>query len=109
MEAKKYYRIKDVAEFLQEPASTLRYWEKEFPEFKPQRSEGGSRLYTVKNIQNFKILQYLIRTKGMRIEAAREHLQRNKNNISGRFEALEELYNLKQELENLLNALVKRR
>ncbi len=34
---KKYYKIKDVAEILSVPASTLRYWESEFPEISPRR------------------------------------------------------------------------
>lgn len=37
---KKYYRIADVAEMLGLPASTLRYWETEFPTLRPKRNAG---------------------------------------------------------------------
>ncbi|MDE7495282.1 MAG: MerR family transcriptional regulator, partial [Muribaculaceae bacterium] len=43
---KLYYKIKDVAEMLDIPATTLRYWEKEFPECSPRRSSTNIRYYT---------------------------------------------------------------
>lgn len=42
---KKYYKIKDVSELLGVSASTLRYWEQEFPECRPRRSATNIRYY----------------------------------------------------------------
>lgn len=109
MEDKIYYRIKDVADFLNEAPSTLRFWEKEFPDLKPTRSNGGVRLYTAKDIDNFRILKYLIRTKGMRLEMAKQQLHDNYKNLSTRVEALEELKLLRGELKLMLSALSKRK
>lgn len=106
---KLYYKIRDVASFLDENASTLRYWETEFPEIKPKRGEKGARLYTSKDIENLRIVKYLLRTKGMKIEAAREQLQKNSRNLTTRIEALNELNLLKADLEELLGALKKRK
>lgn len=106
---KNYYRIKDVADFLEEAPSTLRFWEKEFPHLQPKRSTGGARLYTPKDIENFRIVKYLIRTKGMRLEAAREQLRSNPKNVTTRVEALTQLKELKADLEVLLKALNRRK
>ena len=41
--SKQYYKIKEVAEILDVPQSTLRFWEKEFPMIKPIRSSHNIR------------------------------------------------------------------
>lgn len=102
---KKYYRIKDVADFINESPSTIRYWEKEFRILNPRRSEGGTRFYTKKDIETLQKIKFLIRTKGLKIEAARQQLDINEKNISTRNEALETLRELKSELEGILHAL----
>ena len=43
---KKYYKIRDVAEMIGVPCSTLRFWEKEFSDLRPKRNDGGTRFYT---------------------------------------------------------------
>ena len=40
---KMYYSISEVANMLNVPASTLRYWEKELSSVSPRRSVGGTR------------------------------------------------------------------
>ena len=46
---KSYYKISEVAEILDIPASTLRFWEKKFTIIKPFRDK-GQRYYTPKDI-----------------------------------------------------------
>ena len=41
---KRFYRIGDVADILGIPASTLRFWEKEFTIIKPVRNAKNTRL-----------------------------------------------------------------
>ncbi|MDE7380898.1 MAG: MerR family transcriptional regulator, partial [Muribaculaceae bacterium] len=53
---KKYYKIKDVAEFVGVNPSTLRFWEKEFPEINPMRTASGIRYYTPQDIETLKII-----------------------------------------------------
>lgn len=106
---KQFYRIKDVSDFLDEAPSTLRFWEKEFPNIKPIRSSGGVRLYTARDIENFRIVKYLLRTKGMRLETARDQLKNNYKNVSTRVEALKQLKELRSDLKSLLTALSKRK
>ena len=100
---KMYYKIRDVSELLGVSASTLRYWEQEFPECAPRRTASNQRFYTPENIQ------YLVRDKGLRIEAARQELAANSSNVSRRFEAIKLLEETRDELQQMLEALTKRR
>lgn len=108
LQEKSFYRIKDIAEFVGENTSTLRYWESEFDELKPKRGGKGRRLYTAKDLDTIRKIQFLLRTKGMHIAAAKEQLRNNNKNVSTRSEALAELEKLKEELEILLKSLSKR-
>lgn len=108
MEEKRYYRIKDIAEFVGENPSTLRYWESEFDILKPKRGGKGRRLYTSTDLDNIRKIQFLLRTKGMHISTAKEQLRNNYRNVSTRSEALDELKKAKEELEQMLKSLSKR-
>lgn len=105
MQPKLYYSIKEVAEFVGEEPSTLRYWETEFRELAPRRSGGGRRQYTSADIETIRIIRYLLRTKGMHISLAKEQLRTNRKNLSTKTSALEELTAVKASLEHLLSSL----
>lgn len=106
---KKYYKIKDVAELLGVTASTLRYWEQEFPECKPRRSATNIRYYKASDIETLKIIHYLLKIKGLKIEAAKEQLKANRNNMSNRVKIIESLTETRNKLEEMLHALNKRK
>lgn len=106
---KKFYKIRDVAEFLDIPTSTLRYWETEFPEISPQRTASGQRQYTPEDVENLRIVHYLLKTKGLKLEAAKFQMNRNRNNITKRLKVLDELADIRGELASMLKALTKRR
>ena len=109
MEEKLYYTIKDISDFTGENASTLRYWEMEFPELSPSRTIKGRRQYTPKDLETIRKIQFLLRTRGMHITAAKEQLRKNNKIVTTRAEVLAELESLKSELEGLLKALSKRK
>ena len=106
---KKYYKIRDVADFLGVPQATLRYWETEFPEISPSRTPTGLRQYTPSDIETLRIIHYLIKTKGLKVEAAKQQLKKNRNNISKKLKVISELQDLRTELEVMLKMLTKRR
>lgn len=106
---KKYYKIKDVAELLDIPASTLRYWEQEFPGISPRRSQGNRRYYTPDDIRQLRIIHFLVKIRGLRIDAAKEELKSNRENIDRRLEIIGTLGKIRNELEEMLSALTKRR
>ena len=103
--SKSYFKIKDVAEIIGVPQSTLRFWEKEFAEIQPKRSSHNQRYYTPDDLNTLKIVKYLIKDKGLKIEAAKEYLRGNKKNLSRKVEIIEKLTAAKEELEGLLKAL----
>lgn len=106
---KSFYKITDVAEMLDVSQSTLRYWEHEFPECAPTRSSTNIRYYTPENIEKLRLIHYLLKTKGLKIEAARRQLQTNKANIARRLEIIDKLTDVRTELSEMLAALTKRR
>lgn len=102
---KKYYKIKDVAEIIGVPQSTLRYWEKEFPQCAPRRSATNIRYYTPEKIEVLRIIHFLVKVRGLKIEAAREQLRVNSKNVSRRMEVISHLENVRDQLESLRKAL----
>lgn len=106
---KLFYKIGDVADMLSLPQSTLRFWEKHFPQAKPRRNEKGTRQYTPKDIENLRILKFLLHDRGLHIEAAREELKVNRNGIVRRAEALSALRDVRDRLQALLDSLHKLR
>lgn len=105
---KKYYKIAEVAEMIGVPASTLRFWEKEFPQVKPVRNAGGSRFYTPANVETLRMVYFLVREKGLRIEAARQALAANRSGVLRHADAVRRLREVRSRLTGLLDALTRR-
>lgn len=91
-----------------ETASTLRYWEDEFTELNPKRTQSGRRLYTSKDLEIIKVIKFLLRTKGMHITMAKQQLHTNRHNVSTRSAALDDLLEVRESLKTLLKSLNKR-
>lgn len=106
---KKYYKIKDVAEILNVSEPTLRYWEREFPEVSPMRSTTNLRYYTPEDIETLRIIYYLVKIRGLKIDAAKEQMRLNKTNITKRMDIINKLLDVKDELQLMLGALEKRK
>ena len=99
---KRFYRIGDVADILGIPASTLRFWEKEFTIIKPVRNAKNTRLYTPKDIETIKMIHYLVKEKGLKLDAM---IRRNRDGVSKRFEVIDRLKSIKSQLLHLKKAL----
>ena len=106
--SKSYYKIKEVAELLDVAPSTLRFWENEFPEVKPRRSDSNRRYYTPADIETLRIIRFLLKDKGLKIDAARQQLRGNRKNITKNLELIAKLEKVKGELRSLMDALGKR-
>ena len=105
---KKYYKIKDVAELTGVNQTTLRFWESEFDCIKPLRSATNQRYYTPSDIETIKIINFLIKIRGLKIEAAKREMKLNRDNISKKIEIIRKLQTIKIDLEGILKALKKR-
>ncbi len=102
---KLYFSIKEVEKICAEKQSVLRYWEKEFPQLKPNKIR-TQRRYEKKDIKIILLIKNLIRDEKIKINDARIKLNNiklkpdkpmvNNDNI---------LINIKKELHRLLRVL----
>ena len=106
---KKFYKISEVAEILGIPASTLRFWESKFTVIKPRRNAGGTRFYTSSDMDKIRMIHFLVKEKGLKLEAAQEQLRSNPGGVSRRYAALTRLREIRDKLDNLLTSLNKMR
>lgn len=102
---KKYYGIADVAEIVGTTQSTLRYWETVFPQLKPKRNEGATRRYTPRDIELCKLIKFLLKDKGMRIERAKEYIRTNRADLDRKADVIRRLKDVRGQLMRLKNAL----
>ncbi len=102
---KTYYRIREVSDLLDEPASTLRYWESVFPQLKVKRNEKGTRFYTPQNIETLRQIKYLLTDKGLKIEAAAEQMRVSTDSVAAKQRAIERLQNIRTALVGLRDAM----
>ena len=106
---KKFYKISEVAEILRIPASTLRFWERSFTVIRPHRNSSGIRLYTPRDIEVIRMIHYLVKEKGLKLEAAQEQIRHNRAGIDRRHETIRRLQGIRSELTRLICALDERK
>lgn len=102
---KNNYKVREVADIIGVAPTTLRFWEKEFPELSPRRSANNQRYYSAQDLELLQIIHYLLHTKGLKIEAAKEYIKHNKKNISKKIVVLNKLKTIREDLELLLKSL----
>ncbi|MBR3558810.1 MAG: MerR family transcriptional regulator [Bacteroidales bacterium] len=76
-QGKIWYGIGETAEALGVPASTLRFWEKEFDMIKPRKNGKGDRFYSKNDIAILRTIQYLTKVKGYTLQGAKSALKTN--------------------------------
>ncbi|MCL1889712.1 MAG: MerR family transcriptional regulator [Desulfovibrionaceae bacterium] len=69
------YKIGEAAKLLQLQSFTLRFWETEFPQLRPGRTEKGQRLYSEADLELLRRIRHLLHERGLTIEGARKILQ----------------------------------
>ena len=102
---KKFYKIGDVSEILGIPESTLRYWETQFTIIKPKRNKKNIRYYTPNDIEIIRRVYYLVKEKGMKLDAAQAQIRHNRDGVDKRFDAIEKLKDIKNQLIKFQEAL----
>lgn len=96
---KLYYTIGEVSEILGENASLVRFWAGKFPEFiKPARNKKGNRLFTARDLANFKVIYYLVKERGMTLEGAAKRMKDNLTGEDKRVEVISMLTSIKEKL-----------
>ena len=93
---KKFYKIGDVSEILGIPESTLRYWETTI--IKPKRNKKNIRYYTPHDIEMISRVYYLVKEKGLKLDAAQAQIRHNRDGVDKRFDAIAQLKSIREQL-----------
>lgn len=102
---KRYYKISEVADILGIPPSTLRFWESQFTIIKPGRTAGGTRTYSPADIEKIRMVYYLVKERGIKLDVAQEMIRHNHSGVSRRHRAMERLQKIRSQLTDLLAAI----
>ena len=95
LKEKLYYAISEVAGWFNLSTSQLRFWENEFDILQPRKNRKGDRLFRPEDIHNLKTIYYLLRTKKLSIESAKDYLKANKHKTELQVQLQSSLQNFK--------------
>lgn len=102
VDTKIYYSLRETETETGVPASTLRYWEKEFAQLAPRKDGHGNRYYTREDQELIKRIKYIRdELKITRIEAIRNELASNTKRSDERQSALDILLRVRDELAEI--------
>ncbi len=97
---KLYYSISEVAQMFNVTETLLRFWEKEFPNIKPQKAGRGIRQYTKADLEQVRLVYHLVKERGMTLQGARDAIRRDKSKgINRNIEVIEKLKDIRTELQ----------
>ena len=102
---KRYYSIGEAAAIFELNTSALRFWEKEFPELKPKKSESGARKYSAKDMELLRKIHFLVKEKGFTLEGARQKLKHAPEDSVNTEDLVRRLQNVKSELDQLAKTI----
>jgi DNA-binding transcriptional MerR regulator len=72
---KVYYSIGEVCRLLDLKPHILRYWESEFPQVSPHKTSGGTRRYTMTDIETLRKVKSMLHEQKFTIEGAKKRLK----------------------------------
>jgi len=107
---KKLYKIGEVCRIADVQPYVLRYWETEFPALAPNKSGGGQRLYTQREIDTILRIKQLLYSEGFTIAGAKKKLEESDEVVAapaapGSDAARKALLEVKRELNAILAML----
>lgn len=104
----KLYKIGEVCKLADVQPYVLRYWETEFPQLAPNKSGGGQRLYTRREIDTILRIKELLYREGFTIAGAKKKLETEtapSENAPETRTTPDLLANVKKELREILRML----
>ncbi len=101
---KLYFRIGEVTEITNLAAYVLRFWESEFPDISPKRTESGQRLYRKSDIEAVLLIKHLLYEKKFTIQGARQYLK-NRSRNKERTKLDKKISEIRKELEGIKSLL----
>ena len=106
---KMYFTISEVAKQFNVAASLIRFWETEFEILKPRKTTKGNRLYSKKDIEDFRLIYHLVKEKGYTLDGAKKKLKEGvgagENSPTNNAEIVSHLKNIRKFLETMYNEL----
>lgn len=108
-DVKLYYSISEVAQRLNVSETLLRYWEKEFPNIKPEKGGRGIRMYSKEDIEQVELVYNLVKVRGLTLQGARDAIKARGKQVKSQVDIVNRLTNIRNELQAInkeLNALV---
>ncbi len=102
---RKFFKIGDASKMLEVPASTLRFWEKEFKQIKPMKNKKGDRIYSLKDIEILKEIKYLTHEKGIKISLATKKIKKDNVAEDPKYELVKKLRNMREMLIHFKNSI----
>ena len=102
---KLYYTIGEVSDMFNVNQSLLRYWETEFKTINPKRSPKGTRYYSQKDIEEIKLIHYLLKERKLKIEGAKQVLKHKREGTVRSQQVVERLKSLRSELIAIMEEL----
>src|SRR5436190_17833654 len=97
---KLFFKISEVCEIVGVEPYVLRFWETEFPNFAPEKSKAGHRVYKKKDVENILRIKSLLYDRGFTIAGARKQLSKTRE--SKRAVRDEILIRVRKELRDIL-------
>lgn len=105
---KVFYSLREVAKEVDEPKSTITYWEKTFDGISPTLTDGGTRRYRQKDIDRLLLIRSLLRERGLTIEGAKKELKKSGNDLEIRQDIHKRLQHCVQQLRELRGLLAQK-
>jgi DNA-binding transcriptional MerR regulator len=103
---KLFYSIGEVAEMFDVNTSLIRFWEKEFDVIAPSKNKKGNRLFTKKDIENFKLIFHFVKEKGYTLQGAKDKLKSGvKQSEHAKVDVIDKLKSIKEQLLKMKNSL----
>jgi DNA-binding transcriptional MerR regulator len=103
---KLYYSIGEVATMFNVNTSLIRFWEKEFDVISPTKNKKGNRLFTKKDIENFKLIFHFVKEKGYTLQGAKDKLKGGtKESDQVNMDVIDKLKNVKEQLLKMKDSL----
>lgn len=102
---KLYYSIGEVAEMLEVPVSTVRFWDNEFDVLKPMKNKKGNRLFTQIDLKNIRIIHHLLKEEGMTLSGVKKRMAAKWEETDYKYEINESLQKIRSMLLELRDSI----
>lgn len=100
-----YYSMGEVCEMFDLPASTIRFWEKNFSIIKPSKNAKGNRLFTPDDVETLKVIYHLVKEKGMTLSGAQRYIKDNRMAARSESDVVEALLQIREALVDIRNEI----